>query len=387
MVISLVGSLLQPQGLRGSKPQALEDLGCNVINVPFYPEKRHLPYAEAANHVLEAHKQNIPVLVFDTCGEVFAPGVAASFLVLSGFGVIKALSHIKRKADYAKLDSTVVTELYRLAGGLRRQPEKAISFGDEGSPILLSPSALCHPDNAELPSTLPEIPSLAAAAAPTAAAIATAAATTTTDLPVVGGGPRVYGLGAQGFCLLQDGTPCIPSETERMAEEAICEYLAEVGIEGGREGLRVLIKVLGNVAQQPHAEKYRRLKLDNPKLKESISCHKPLLRILRLSGFTGAPGASELVLPPDASLSRLQACLAALQRQQQQQQQEQDGQKQEVQQEQVHKQKTYEQQQQQQQQQHQANLSSKRSSRRRSSRRSASSSSSSSGHSNYLSSL
>ncbi|KAL8271681.1 hypothetical protein Esti_004394 [Eimeria stiedai] len=210
VVVSLMGSQQHPQGLRGFKPQALQDLGCKTISVPFSPERKHYPYAEAAHHVLEAHKQNIPVLVFDTCGEIFAPGVAASFLVLSGFGVIKALSHIKRKADYAKV-------------------------GVEG-----------------------------------------------------------------------------------LAEEAISEYVEAVGLEQGRESLQILIKVLGNVSQQPHAEKYRRLKLDNPRLKESVTCHKPLLRILRLSGFTGAPGASELVLPPDASLSRLQACLAALQRQQQQ---------------------------------------------------------------------
>ncbi|KAL8453821.1 hypothetical protein Emag_001629 [Eimeria magna] len=321
VIVSLVGSH-QPQGLRGLKPQTLEGLDCEIFNVPFNPERKHYPYAEAANHVLEAHKRNVPVLVFDTCGEIFAPGVAASFLVLSGIGVIKALSHIKRKADYAKLDSTVVTELYRLAGGLRPSLEKAISLGEEGSPLLLTPSALCHPDNAELPSTLPEIPS---------------------------------------------------------AEEAVSEFLATAGVEQAREGLQVLIRVLDNVSQHPHAEKYRRLKLDNPRLKESVSCHKPLLRILRLSGFTGAPGASELILPPDASLSRLQACLAALQRQQQQQDEQQQV-------EQVHKQDQYKQQQQQHQQQ-QVIPSSKRSSKRRSGRRSASSSSSSSGHSNYLSSM
>lgn len=41
--------------------------------------------------------------VYDACGDVYAPGVAASFLVLNGFGVIQAISHVKRKADYAKV--------------------------------------------------------------------------------------------------------------------------------------------------------------------------------------------------------------------------------------------------------------------------------------------
>ena len=55
-----------PKGPRGSMPskhQSLESLGFKVIEVPFLVDQLHLPYAEAASHVLEAYKQNTPILV------------------------------------------------------------------------------------------------------------------------------------------------------------------------------------------------------------------------------------------------------------------------------------------------------------------------------------
>ncbi|CDI78138.1 hypothetical protein, conserved [Eimeria praecox] len=82
------------------------------------------------------------IQVFDTTGEVFSPGVAASFLVLCGFGVVQAMAHVKRKADYCKerprLDSTVVTELYRLAGGLRPPTDSGPLIAEPSGQILVS---------------------------------------------------------------------------------------------------------------------------------------------------------------------------------------------------------------------------------------------------------
>ncbi|KAL8425654.1 hypothetical protein Efla_003974 [Eimeria flavescens] len=250
VVVSLLPACEPPRAKR-LQPETLRASGFTLIEVPFAAERKHFPYAEAASHLVEAHKQNLPVLVFDASGEVFAPGVAASFLVMSGFGVIKTLSHIKRKADFAKV----------------RSCQLAVVWGVQ-------------------------------------------------------------------------------------ADEAVCDFLAAASAQEGSESLKLLIRILDNVAKQPHVEKYRRLKLDNPRIKESISCHKPLLRVLRLSGFTGAPGASELVLPPDVPLRNVHACLAALQRQleqQQQQQQQQEGHQEYHQEEQHHGQKQYQQQQQQQQ--------------------------------------
>ncbi|XP_026193361.1 maternal protein pumilio-like, partial [Cyclospora cayetanensis] len=112
--------------------------GFTVLEVPFNIEQRHFPYAEAAACIQKAHDDNMPVLVFDACGDVLSPGAAASFLVMCGFGVIKAISHVKRKADYARLDSSVVTELYRLTGGMRQPTERGLSLIDDAGPLLVS---------------------------------------------------------------------------------------------------------------------------------------------------------------------------------------------------------------------------------------------------------
>ncbi|CDJ44476.1 hypothetical protein, conserved, partial [Eimeria tenella] len=157
----------------------------------FSVDAKHFPYAEAAAIVLQAYNEGKAILVFDSCGEIFAPGVAASFLVARGFGVIQAISHVRRKADYSKLDNTVVTELYRLAGGLRQPLDKGPIIGDEQGPLLIS-----YPEN-----------------------------------PVDE-----------------------PPNTEVLAAEALKAFLKTAKPQEAEEGLGVVYKLLNNAARNPHDE-------------------------------------------------------------------------------------------------------------------------------------
>ena len=79
-----------------------------------------------------------------------------------------------------------------------------------------------------------------------------------------------------------------------------------------KEAGEILLKLIGNVLRDPHNMKYRSVRLSNPKIESKLLVATGAFEILFAAGFE--EDTDSLLLPLDASLTKLRAIKAALEK-------------------------------------------------------------------------
>ncbi|KYK71157.1 PUB domain-containing protein, partial [Toxoplasma gondii TgCatPRC2] len=336
-----------PRRVRQLVSAASSPAGFEVHDMPFN-DVGSFPFEAAASLLRQAKERDVAALVYDYRGEnTVAPGVVAWFLIDEGHGVIQTLNHIRLRLPLAEMNPTLVSELHQHAETLSKVPAgaapsppptadaarkgKHFAFHmlpfppagkKEAARAEIQLGGFREPDTEQTqPRTengeaepLPKTGEDSHATPPTSGAADAS--------PLLLQGPSFQTFGS----LYTDGSPVnplpavqeqqqeLPSEAtlEQTVNRLLATWYPSVSPAAADLSIATLRRILSNILQHPTDEKFRRLKLTNKRVQESVGGHPELMKILFLGGFVRHPSEALIEFPCDAPLQKLSDLLVLL---------------------------------------------------------------------------
>ncbi|KEP66883.1 UNVERIFIED_CONTAM: PUB domain-containing protein [Hammondia hammondi] len=336
-----------PSRIRQLLTAAPAPAGFEVHDLPFN-DVGSFPFEAAASLLRHAKERDVAALVYDYRGEnTVAPGVVAWFLVDEGHGVIQTLNHIRLRLPLAEMNPTLVSELHQHAETLSKVPAGAapappptagaarkgkhfafhvLPFPPAGKKEAARAEAQlggikeAHTEQTQPRTEAGEAETLQKGGEDSHATPATSGAADAS--PLLRPGSSLLTLGS----LYTDGSPVnpLPAVQEKQEElpsdatleETVSRLLAtwfpSVAPAAAELSIATLRRILSNILQHPTDEKFRRLKLTNKRVQESVGAHPELLKILFIGGFVRHPSDALIEFPCDAPLQKLSDLLVFL---------------------------------------------------------------------------